>query len=62
MPKRLNRSVSLTPELDRYLAARVASGAYNNVSEVVRAALRMLIAAEPADMPRTAAPRSARAR
>lgn len=35
-------NVSLSPELERYVAERVASGRYRTASEVVRAALRML--------------------
>jgi antitoxin ParD1/3/4 len=35
-------NVSLTPELERFARECVAGGRYNNVSEVVRAALRML--------------------
>ncbi len=37
-----NRNVNLTDELDRFIAAKVASGRYENASEVVRAALRSL--------------------
>jgi len=36
------RNVNLTDTLDRYVAERVASGKYENASEVVRAALREL--------------------
>jgi antitoxin ParD1/3/4 len=36
------RNVNLTDALDRYVADRVASGKYENASEVVRAALREL--------------------
>jgi antitoxin ParD1/3/4 len=36
------RNVNLTEELDRFVAARVESGHYENASEVVRAALRTL--------------------
>lgn len=36
------RNVSLTPELDRFVASRVRKGAYENASEVVRAGLRSL--------------------
>ena len=35
-------NVHLTPELERFARECVAEGRYNNVSEVVRAALRML--------------------
>jgi antitoxin ParD1/3/4 len=35
-------NVSLTPELERFAEACVASGRYNSVSEVTRAALRLL--------------------
>jgi antitoxin ParD1/3/4 len=36
------RNVSLTPELDRFVANRIRKGAYENASEVVRAGLRSL--------------------
>jgi len=36
------RNVNLTDELDRFVLAKVASGRYENASEVVRAALRTL--------------------
>jgi antitoxin ParD1/3/4 len=35
-------NVSLTPKLERFVKAQVKSGAFNNASEVVRAALRLL--------------------
>lgn len=34
--------VSLTPELERLVRDRVKSGLYNNASEVIREALRLL--------------------
>ncbi len=36
------RNVSLTDEMDRFVADKVASGAYANASEVMRVALRNL--------------------
>ena len=36
------RNVNLTDELDRFVATKVASGRYENASEVVRASLRAL--------------------
>ncbi len=36
------RNVNLTDELDRFVLAKVESGRYENASEVVRAALRVL--------------------
>lgn len=36
------RNVNLTHELDRFVATKVASGRYENASEVVRTALRTL--------------------
>ena len=39
-------NVSLTPELERLVAAKVKSGMYGSSSEVVRAALRLLQQAE----------------
>jgi antitoxin ParD1/3/4 len=35
-------NVSLTPELDSFVAGKVQSGRYNSASEVVREALRLL--------------------
>jgi antitoxin ParD1/3/4 len=35
-------NVSLTPELERFIDAKVESGLYNNASEVVREGLRLL--------------------
>ena len=35
-------NVSLTPELDSFVADKVESGRYNSASEVVREALRLL--------------------
>lgn len=35
-------NVSLTPELESYVSAKVASGRYNSASEVVREALRLM--------------------
>ena len=42
MTTRKTMNVSLTPELERSVAERVASGRYRTASEVVRAALRLL--------------------
>jgi antitoxin ParD1/3/4 len=36
------RNVNLTDELDRFVLEKVKGGRYENASEVVRAALRML--------------------
>ncbi len=46
MIERKNVSVSLTPELHAFVTARVRSGDYGSVSEVVRAGLRLLIERE----------------
>ena len=35
-------NVSLTPELEEFVSAKVGSGRYNSASEVVREALRLL--------------------
>lgn len=35
-------NVSLTPQLERFVTAKVGSGRYNSASEVVREALRLL--------------------
>ena len=38
----MGTNVSLTPELERFAQSCVSSGRFNNVSEVVRSALRLL--------------------
>jgi antitoxin ParD1/3/4 len=38
----ISMNVSLTPELEQFVASKVASGRYNSASEVVREALRLL--------------------
>lgn len=43
MPRRQIRTVSLSQELDRFVADEVASGHYSTASEVIRAGLRTLI-------------------
>jgi antitoxin ParD1/3/4 len=53
------RNVNLTSQLDAAVAARVASGAYENASEVVRAALRALAEREELHAARLAAVRTA---
>jgi len=35
-------NVSLTPKLERFVQGKVASGLYNNASEVIREGLRLL--------------------
>jgi len=35
-------NVSLTPELEQFVSAKVESGRYNSASEVVREALRLM--------------------
>jgi len=40
--QRTSLNVSLTPELERFITFRVASGRYQTASEVVRAGLRLL--------------------
>lgn len=42
MATRTTVNISLTPELDDFLQARVKSGRYQTTSEVVREALRLL--------------------
>jgi antitoxin ParD1/3/4 len=42
MPVRKTMNVSLTPEMEAFVANGVASGRYRTLSEVVRAALRLL--------------------
>ena len=38
----MGTNVHLTPELERFARERVEQGRYNNVSEVIREALRLL--------------------
>ncbi|MBP0495776.1 type II toxin-antitoxin system ParD family antitoxin [Roseomonas indoligenes] len=47
MPSSDPLTVSLTPELRRFIEAQVASGRYQTASEVVRAGLRLLTRADP---------------
>jgi putative addiction module CopG family antidote len=42
MTTRQTRNVSLTPELETFIAERLSSGDYGNASEVVRSALKLL--------------------
>ncbi|HTG35729.1 MAG TPA: type II toxin-antitoxin system ParD family antitoxin [Thermoanaerobaculia bacterium] len=42
MASRVTLNVSLTPELEKFVEARVASGRYISASEVVREGLRLL--------------------
>ncbi|ACL61018.1 type II toxin-antitoxin system ParD family antitoxin [Methylobacterium nodulans] len=42
MPIRIAKNVSITPELDHFISTQIASGRYQNASEVMRAALRLL--------------------
>ena len=46
-------NVSLTPKLEEFIRGKVASGLYNNASEVVREAMRMLVKRDdlPAEAP-----------
>lgn len=37
-------NISLTPELEEFVNCKVQSGLYNSVSEVIREALRLLVA------------------
>ena len=51
MSRRISQSISLTPELNGFVQAQVASGHYQTASEVIRAALRLLQERVP-DQPR----------
>jgi antitoxin ParD1/3/4 len=42
MSRRISQSISLTPELNRFVQAQVASGRYQTASEVIRDGLRLL--------------------
>jgi antitoxin ParD1/3/4 len=43
MPSKSTITASLTPELTAFIAAKVKTGHYRSASEVVRAALRLLL-------------------
>ena len=58
MPNRISHNVSLTPELSRFIGGQIASGRYQNTSEVIRAALRLL---QTHEIPQAEEPRPARA-
>ena len=60
MTTRKTMNVSLTPELERSVAEKVASGRYRTASEVVRAALRLLEKEEKGELHHEAQPRSRR--
>jgi antitoxin ParD1/3/4 len=62
MPTDQTRNVSLTAELNAFIRAQVASGQYQNASEVVRAGLRLLVQQARHDEPQAAASSSARGR
>ena len=53
------RNVNLTEKLDRFVAAKVKTGRYENASEVVRAALRTLEREEALDREKLARLRAA---
>jgi antitoxin ParD1/3/4 len=53
------RNVNLTAELDRFVATSVATGRYENASEVVRAGLRALQEQEQLHQAKLAALRGA---
>ena len=53
------RTVNLTDKLDRFVLKKVASGLYENASEVVRAALRTLEREEQEQAAKLAALRTA---
>jgi antitoxin ParD1/3/4 len=42
MNRQICKNVSITPGMDRFITERASSGRYQNASEVVRAALRVL--------------------
>ena len=56
MPTRKTMNISVTPELERFVASRVASGRYQSASEVVRAGLRLLERHEAAQQVSTQQP------
>lgn len=53
------RNINLTPEMDRYVDAKIHSGQYAKASEVLRAGLRALEEDEKEDLARLEALRTA---
>lgn len=53
------RNINLTPEMDRFVDAKIQSGQYANASEVLRAGLRALQEDEKEDQARLEALRMA---
>ena len=53
------RNINLTPEMDRFVAARIKKGRYANASEVLRAGLRALEEDEKEDQAKLEALRMA---
>lgn len=49
-------NISLTPKLEEMVKAKVASGLYNNASEVVSEALRLMAVRDLRDTPSTTPP------
>lgn len=47
MSRRISQSISLTPELNSFVQAQVASGRYQTASEVIRDGLRLLQERDP---------------
>ena len=58
MPSDQTRNVSLTAELNAFIRDQVASGQYQNASEVVRASLRLLQQQEQRHKRRQSSPTS----
>ena len=56
MPTDQTRNVNLTAELNAFIRAQVASGQYQNASEVVRTALRLLQRQHERDQRKRGAP------
>ena len=53
------RNINLTPQMDKFVDSRIKRGRYANASEVLRAGLRALEAAEKEDKAKLDALRSA---
>lgn len=56
MPTDQTRNVSLTVEINAFIRHQVASGQYQNASEVVRAGLRLLMKQARRDEPKALLP------
>jgi len=44
--RQVAKNISITPEMDKYIRAKIGTGMYQNYSEIVRAAIRKFMEAQ----------------